>query len=149
MTVFCSHQDRFYEPAGVGRSPIASSSRQMKRLGALVRGVVIKTKDSVLQTNLMWAKDLNEIAANIERDYEPRSSELVDATARFYASHFTEAELKGILSFYQSPLGQKAIAQEPKVLDESMVYAGTWADNLSQEVITAIRIEMKKRGHDM
>ncbi|HUD86092.1 MAG TPA: hypothetical protein VMR17_06540, partial [Xanthobacteraceae bacterium] len=31
----------------------------------LVRGVVIKTKDSVLQTNLMWAKDLNEIAANI------------------------------------------------------------------------------------
>ena len=43
MTVFCSHQDRFYELAGVGRSPIASSSRQMKRLGALVRGVVSRT----------------------------------------------------------------------------------------------------------
>ena len=27
MTAFCSHQDRRHEPAGVGRSAIASSSR--------------------------------------------------------------------------------------------------------------------------
>jgi hypothetical protein len=115
----------------------------------LVRGVVVKTKDSVLQTNLMWAKDLNEIPANIERDYEPRSSELVDATARFYASHFTEAELKGLLSFYQSPLGQKMLVEEPKALDESMAYAGSWGDDLSIDVMSRMRAEMKKRGHDM
>jgi hypothetical protein len=115
----------------------------------LVRGVVMKTKDSVLQTNLMWAKDLNEIAANIARDYEPRSSELVDATARFYASHFTEAELKGLLSFYQSPLGQKMLVEEPKALDESMAYAGSWGDDLSIDVMSRMRAEMKKRGHDM
>jgi hypothetical protein len=115
----------------------------------LVRGVVMKTKDSVLQTNLMWAKDLNEIAANIARDYEPRSNELVDATARFYASHFTEAELKGLLSFYQSPLGQKMLVEEPKALDESMAYAGSWGDDLSIDVMSRMRAEMKKRGHDM
>jgi hypothetical protein len=115
----------------------------------LVRGVVMKTRDSVLQTNVMWAKDLNEIAANIEKDYEPRSSELVDATARFYASHFTEAELKGLLNFYQSPLGQKMLVEEPKALDESMAYAGNWGDDLSIDVMSKMRAEMKKRGHDM
>ncbi len=115
----------------------------------LVRGVVNKTKDSVMQTNFMWAKDINEIAANIEKDYEPRASELVDATARFYASHFTEAELKGIFSFYQSPLGQKMIVEEPKALDESMAYAGSWGDDLSVDVMSKMRAEMKKRGHDM
>jgi len=117
--------------------------------GPLVRGVVLKTKDSVLQTNPMWAKDLNEIAANLEKEYQPRGEEIVDATARFYASHFTEAELKQILTFYQSPTGQKMIVEEPKALDESMVYAGNWGDSLSIDVMSKLRAEMKKRGHDL
>jgi hypothetical protein len=115
----------------------------------LVRGVVEKTKETVLQSNFIWAKDINEIAAGIAKDYEPRVSELVDATARYYAGHFTEAELKNILAFYQSPLGQKVLVEEPKALDESMAYAGAWGDNLSADVLNKMRVEMKKRGHDI
>jgi hypothetical protein len=111
--------------------------------------VVTKTKDAILQSNFMWAKDVNEIAANIAKESEPRVNELVDASARYYASHFTEAELKSILAFYQSPLGQKMLVEEPKSVDESMAYAGEWGDNLSAEVLNKIRIEMKKRGHDI
>ncbi|HZC57736.1 MAG TPA: DUF2059 domain-containing protein [Xanthobacteraceae bacterium] len=115
----------------------------------IVRGVVQKTKDMFMQTNFMWGKDLNEVAFGVEKQFTPRISDLIDQSARIYASHFTEQELRDLLAFYQSPLGKKVLAEEPKVLDESMVYAGTWADNLSTEVITAMRIEMKKRGHDM
>lgn len=118
-------------------------------LAPLIRGVVQKTKDSVLQTNIMWAKDLNEIALNIEKEYQPRSVELVDASARYYASHFTEAELKQLLTFYQSPVGQKMLVEEPKALDETMAYAGSWGDDLSIDVMNKLRAEMKKRGHDM
>jgi len=115
----------------------------------LVRGVVIKTRDTFMQTNFMWANDLNGIAANLIKQYDPRVDELVDQAARIYASHFTEPELKQLLTFYQSPVGQKAIVEEPKILDESMTNAGKWADNLSLEVIDSMRAEMKKRGHDM
>src|SRR5580704_1365805 len=115
----------------------------------LVHGVVKKTTDSVMQTNMMWAKDINDIAVQIEKDYQPRGQEIVDATARFYASHFTEPELKQILAFYQSPVGQKMLVEEPRALDESMSYAGSWGDNLSIEVMSRLRAEMKKRGHDM
>jgi hypothetical protein len=115
----------------------------------LVRGVVEKTKQAVLQSNFVWAKDINEIAANIAKEDAPRVDELVDATARYYASHFTEAELKNILAFYQSPLGQKMMIEEPKAVDESMAYAGAWGDSLSNEVLNKMRIEMKKRGHDI
>jgi hypothetical protein len=69
--------------------------------------------------------------------------------ARIYASHFTEAELKQILAFYQSPLGKKLLTEEPKTADESMSMAGSWADKLSEEVMSKMRAEMKKRGHDM
>jgi uncharacterized protein len=115
----------------------------------LVRGVVIKAKNMFMQTNFMWSKDLNEIAANLEKDYSVRIKELLDRAARIYATHFSEPELKQILSFYQSPLGRKVIDEEPKALDESMTMAGTWADDFSQDVINKMRAEMKKRGHDL
>jgi uncharacterized protein len=115
----------------------------------LVRGVVQKVKTQFMQTNFMYAKDLNEIAANLEREYTPRVNELVDASARIYASYFTEAELKDILTFYQSPVGRKLIVEEPKALEASMANAGDWGDKLSDDVIAKMRAEMKKRGHDI
>jgi hypothetical protein len=115
----------------------------------LVRGVIEKAKNQFMQTNFMYAKDLNEIAAKLERDYAPKVNEVVDASARIYASHFTEAELKELLTFYQSPVGRKAIVEEAKALDESLAYAGEFGDNFSGEVIARMREEMKKRGHDI
>ncbi len=115
----------------------------------VVRGVVEKAKEVFLQTNFMLAKDINEVAVITHKDFDPRVSELIDATARIYASHFTEQELKDMLAFYQSPLGKKMIVEEPKALDESMQNAATWADNLSEDVMAKMRAEMKKRGHDM
>jgi uncharacterized protein len=115
----------------------------------IVRGVVQKNKEKFMQINFMWGKDLNEVALDVEKQYAPRLNDLIDQSARIYASHFTESELRDLLTFYQSPLGQKVLTQEPKVLDESMIYAGTWADNLSVEVVASMRAEMKKRGHDM
>lgn len=117
--------------------------------GPLVRGVVEKVKNQFMQTNFMFAKDLNEIAVNIEQQLAPRASELVNSTARIYAEHFSEAELKELLIFYQSPLGRKMIVEEPKILDASMAYAGDWGDSLSVDVINMMRAEMKKRGHDI
>jgi hypothetical protein len=102
-----------------------------------------------MQTNFMWSKDLNECAIIVEKEYAPRIDEVLDTTARIYASHFTEQELKDLLTFYQSPLGKKMVAEEPKALDESMSSAGKWADDLSQQVIGSMRAEMKKRGHDL
>ena len=115
----------------------------------LVRGVVEKVKDQFMQTNFMWAKDLNAVAAQLEKDYAPRVNDLIDESAKIYASHFTEAELRQILAFYQTPLGRKVIVDEPKALDESMANAGNWGDKLSQEVLVRMRDEMKKRGHDL
>jgi uncharacterized protein len=120
-----------------------------KLFDPLVRGVIEKVKDQFMQTNFMWANDLNAVAAQLEKEYAPRESELVDESARIYASHFTEDELRQILTFYQSPLGRKMVIEEPKALDESMANAGNWGDKLSEEIIDRMRAEMKKRGHDI
>ena len=115
----------------------------------IARGVVEKVKNVVMQTNFMWAKDINEVTAQMHKEFDGRSSEMVDTAARAYASHFTEPELKQILTFYQSPVGQKMIVEEPKAIEDSMHGAAEWADNLSVDVMNRMRAEMKKRGHDM
>jgi hypothetical protein len=115
----------------------------------MVSGIIEKARQTLMQTNFMWAKDINEVALMMHKQYDPRVSEVVDASARIYASHFTEAELKDILVFYQSPLGRKMIVEEPKAIDESVSSAGEWAEKISDEVLASMRTEMKKRGHDM
>ena len=75
----------------------------------IVRGVVQKAKDGFLQTNFMWSKDLNEVAVNVEKQFDPRVTELVDASARIYATHFTEQEL-------QRSVGVLSVAARQKVL---------------------------------
>ncbi len=112
-------------------------------------GVVEKVKSVVMQQNFMWQKDINEVTTQLHKEFDSRSSELVDTAARAYASHFTEAELKQILTFYQSPVGQKMIVEEPKAIEDSMSGAGAWANDLSIDVMNRMRAEMKKRGHDI
>jgi uncharacterized protein len=115
----------------------------------LVRGVIEKVKNQFMQTNFMWAKDLNEVAASMEQQYAPRADELVDAAARIYASHFTEDELKQILAWDQSPVGRKMMVEEPKAFDEALAHAGEWGQDFSDEMIAKMRDEMRKRGHDL
>ncbi len=90
----------------------------------LIRGVIEKAKEEFMQTNFMWANDLNAVAADLNKQLEPRSNELFDAAARIYASHFTEPELRQILAWYQSPVGRKLLVEEPKALDETVAHAG-------------------------
>jgi uncharacterized protein len=132
---------------------LAKQIIQLKGVGGMMdpiaRGVVEKVKASVMQTNFMFQKDINEITVQLHKEFDGRSAEMVDHTAQLYASRFTEPELKQILTFYQSPLGQKMIVEEPKVIDQSLQEADTWADKLSGDIMVRMREEMKKRGHDI
>jgi len=79
----------------------------------------------------------------------PRSGEILNDVAKLYTTRFTEQELKDALTFYKSPLGRKLLAEEPRVLEQTMKDAQAWADKLSDEVIGKMRAEMRKRGHEI
>jgi len=115
----------------------------------VVRGVVERAKGMFLQSNPMLGKDLNEVAAKLYTEYNPRTVELLNDAAKIYATRFTEQELKDLLAFYKSPLGKKMLAEDPVILDQNMKDAQAWADKLSNEIIAKMRAEMRKRGHEI
>jgi len=145
-----------FGPAAQSQQPSAAAMATAKQLIAataattvftpLIAGVVEQAKLLYLQQNPALAKDLNEIAEKMRADLAPRFAELSDEMAKFYATRFTDQELKAILVFYQSPVGKKLLDQQPNVVDDSMKFAQDWANKLSDQVIAQMRDELKKRG---
>jgi hypothetical protein len=120
-----------------------------KMFDPLIPGVIEQAKNLFLQSNPGLVKDLNEVAATLRTEYAARRDEVGNEIARLYATHFTEQELKELAAFYKSPLGKKMIEEEPKAIDQTMAFAQSWGDKLSEEIIGKMRREMKKRGHDI
>src|SRR5580700_9258712 len=116
---------------------------------SVVPGVIEQARSVFLQANPMLAKDLNEVAAKLRAENAKKSGELLNEVARMYAARFTEQELKDLLAFYRTPLGKKVIADDARFFEQSMTYAQTWANRLTDQVLSQMRAEMKKRGHDM
>src|SRR5665213_1874394 len=111
-----------------------------------VPGMVQRTKDTLLQTNLNYQKDLNEVAVIVAQKLAGRQNEIGEGMANAYAREFTEQELKELVAFYKSPLGQKLIAAEPKAIQLSMSFMNQWAQSFGAVVNGEFRAEMRKRG---
>ena len=111
-----------------------------------VPNIVQQTKDTLLQTNLNYQKDLNEVAVIVAKDLAGREKEIGEGMAQIYANEFTEQELKDLVIFYKSPLGQKLLANEPRAIQSSMAYMNQWAQQFGEIVNGEFRAEMRKRG---
>jgi hypothetical protein len=94
-------------------------------------------------------KPIVESVQTIAPSFEKRRSEVIDIVARVYALKFTEAELKELLTFYRSTVGKKFVAEQPAVLEDSFRRTQEWSAKISQEIVMALRAEMKKRGHNI
>jgi len=112
----------------------------------IVPNIVQRTMQSLLQNNLNYQKDLEEIALKLATELGPRREEVGKAMAQIYATDFTEDELKSLIAFYKSPLGQKFLETEPKAIQASFNYMNEWGMTFSNEVANRFRAEMKARG---
>ena len=115
----------------------------------LIPGVIERAKESFVPTNPQLAGPLNQVAAQLNKEYAAKRADVINEVSKVYAEHFTEAELKEILAFYKSPAGRKMIVEEPKAIDQSLKAAQTWATSFSDVVLKRFREEMKKKGYDL
>jgi len=111
-----------------------------------VPNIVERTKEALIQSNLNYQKDLGEVAVVVAKKLAGREKEIGEGMAKIYASVFTEQELKDLVTFYKSPLGQKLLSTEPKAIQTSMSYMNQWAQGFAEVVNGEFRAEMSKRG---
>jgi hypothetical protein len=122
----------------------------LKNAGAMygnaVPGIVQQTKDALIQQNLNYQKDLNDVAVVVAQAFAGKEKEIGEGMAQIYCNEFTEQELKDLVTFYKSPLGQKLLSNEPRAIQFSMSFMNQWAQQFSETVNAQFRAEMRKRG---
>jgi uncharacterized protein len=150
--------------AGVWSSP---ASAQSPAAIAAAREVVLLKADAVgtksLSPNLIETvkeqlaaihpdliPELNEVALTLHREFDAKvSGELADQMARLYAASFTERELKDLLVFFKTPVGQKFLREEPPVISAFTAFLGRWSGIFSDTVEARFGTEMLKKGHPL
>jgi uncharacterized protein len=141
------------KPASPAAVASAKELLAMKNAAAMyasaVPNIVERTKETLLQSNLNYQKDLNEVAVIVAQKLAGREKEIGEGMAQIYANEFTEQELKDLVTFYKSPLGQKLLANEPRAIQFSMGYMNQWAQQFADIVNGEFRAEMRKRGKDI
>ena len=60
-----------------------------------------------------------------------------------YARHFNLIELSKLVTFYQSPLGQKLVRVSPQLLTESLDLGSDWALSLLPEILQRVQTRLK------
>ena len=79
-----------------------------------------------------WTKFENEVlSASMEDLY----AELVP----IYKNHFTHAEIKEIIKFYESPVGKKMAKETPAITQESMGVGQKWGKMIGEKVQKALK----------
>ena len=114
-----------------------------------VPNIVQQTRDQLMQSNLNYQKDLNEVAVIVAQKLAGREKEVGEGMAKIYANEFSEQELKDLVTFYKSPLGQKLLSTEPRAIQFSMSFMNQWAQVFAETVNGEFRAEMRKRGKEI
>ena len=141
------------KPASPAALAAAKEILTMKNASAMyanaVPGLVEQTKNTLMQSNLNYQKDLNEVEVIVAQTFAGKEKEIGDGMAQVYANEFTEPELKDLVTFYKSTLGQKLLSNEPRAIQFSMSYMNQWAQQFAEVINGQFRAEMKKRGKDI
>ena len=74
---------------------------------------------------------------------------LIDLVIPVYDKHFSHDEIKGLISFYETPLGRKAISTMPTMTQESIVIGQRWGQSLGPIIEKRVKARFKKKGIEL
>jgi hypothetical protein len=113
-----------------------------------VMGVIFQqTYTTYAQQNPDLSKELAGVLQDLIPEFDKRKEEIADIVAQAYAAKFTEAELKELLVFYNSPLGRKVNSEIAVIMQDAFAKTQQWSGKVSQQLIDRLKVEMKKKGH--
>lgn len=73
---------------------------------------------------------------------------LYNQFARIYAIRFSLEELEEIVSFYETPVGQKLLSQNAGINEDLQLALGVWSRNTGNEFLSRVRAELRNQGYN-
>ncbi|HLY98225.1 MAG TPA: DUF2059 domain-containing protein [Candidatus Angelobacter sp.] len=67
--------------------------------------------------------------------------QIINLAVPVYDKHFSHEEIKGLIKFYETPLGQKAISELPRTASELSEAGAQWGDKLGRVCMSEVLAE--------
>jgi len=75
-----------------------------------------------------------------------RRGELEEGYVALYSRNFTAAELKGLIAFYDSPIGKRFVEVQPALMREGIALGQEWGTRIGADVGRTLSAEGVKTG---
>jgi hypothetical protein len=92
-----------------------------------------------LPNNERAQKVADTFANDFQKKYDPDA--LMDLLVKIYDKHYTDEEIKGLMQFYGSPVGQKAALEMPKITREIQAATRAISNQAAKEAWQELRAE--------
>jgi hypothetical protein len=104
---------------------------------------------SVTRTRPELVAELNVVLAAIRPEFDTKVDEMIDSAAHLYAQRLTQKELEDISAFFKSPSGRKYVGSQPFLMNDMFVAMQAWSQKISVDMMSRVREEMRKKGHEL
>lgn len=74
--------------------------------------------------------------------------ELIRMTIPIYDKHLTHEEIKGLIAFYQTPLGARLIEKLPAIMQDSMVAGMKWGEEVAEKAMAKVEARKAKEEQE-
>jgi hypothetical protein len=87
---------------------------------------------------------VNAFAASYQKKFD--ADQVTEQLVRIYDKHYTDDEIKGLLQFYGSPLGQKVATEMPKISRETQALARQLSGKAAREALAEAKQQNPEVG---
>ncbi|MDR1306490.1 MAG: DUF2059 domain-containing protein [Treponema sp.] len=124
---------------------IVSAYGQTKRADIIKLLDVSNTKSQAAQMFDLMLPSLKALAPSAPQAFWTTFESMLDLDSfvemfiPLYDKYFTHDEIRGLLEFYESPVGRKMLAVTPDLTQESFGIGQAWGTKLAEDVLTELR----------
>jgi hypothetical protein len=104
---------------------------------------------SVTRTRPELVADLNVALADIKPEFDKKVDEMIDSAAQLYARRLTHKELEDVSAFFKSSSGRRFVGSQPVLMNDMFVAMQAWSQKISVDMMSRVREEMRKKGHEL
>jgi len=108
-----------------------------------------QTMATITRTRPEVRNDLITVLKAVIPEFEKRSQLMLDSTANAFAGVMTEKALKDTATFFKSDAGKQYVEMQPRVIDQMVVSLDAWNRQMSIDLMTRVREELRKKGHSI
>ncbi len=151
----------FAEPAAAASTPepaashlaaareLVVASGMSRSFAALVPQTMERLTITFTQTRPELAQDLSSVLAELRPEFDKRADQMIDTAAHIFARLMSETDIKAADTFFESAAGKKYVETQPAFFNEVVNAMQDWQQTLAQDLVTRVREDMKKKGHEM